>query len=84
MKHPASLGRPGARVWADVRPVVGEMLAGVLTRGAATYSEDLLLVMERHAFTEEAYFTFPTARSSEPTAGRTGCSLPSPRPPPGC
>ncbi|HEV7210378.1 MAG TPA: SpoIIE family protein phosphatase [Blastococcus sp.] len=67
-KHPASLGKPGARVWADVWPVVGEMLAGVLTRGAATYSEDLLLVMERHAFTEEAYFTF----SYSPILGADG------------
>ncbi len=57
-KHPDALGRPGAAVWADVWPVVGDMLAGVLERGAATYDEDLLLVMRRHGFDEEAYFTF--------------------------
>jgi len=57
-KHPAALGQPGAQVWADVWPIVGDMLAGVLERGEATYNEDLLLVMYRHGFEEEAYFTF--------------------------
>ena len=57
-KHPASLGSPGARVWSDVWPVVGDMLDGVLRRGESTYDEDLLLVTRRHGFAEEAYFTF--------------------------
>ncbi len=57
-KHPASLGSPGARVWSDIWPVIGDMLDGVLRRGEATYDEDLLLVMRRHGFDEEAYFTF--------------------------
>ena len=70
VKHPASLGRPGAEVWSDVWPVVGGMLAGVLTRGEATYSEDLLLVMERHGFVEEAYFTF----SYSPILGGDGAT----------
>ena len=34
------------------------MLEGVLERGEATYSQDLLLMLERNGFPEECYFTF--------------------------
>lgn len=55
-KHPA-LAEPGARVWADVWPIVGPMLDSVLA-GEATWSDDQLLPMYRRGYWEEAYFTF--------------------------
>ena len=57
-KHPAALGRLGAEVWTEIWDVVGPMLRGVMRSGEATHSDDLLLVMRRHGYIEEAYFTF--------------------------
>jgi len=54
---PEALGRPFAEVWADIWndlvPLVERALAG-----EATFHEDRLLVMERHGYREETYFTF--------------------------
>lgn len=70
VKHPA-LGLPCAQVWADAWPVVGGMLTNVLDRGVPTYHEDLRLILQRHGFDEEVYFTF--AYSPIPvTGGRVG------------
>jgi hypothetical protein len=57
-RHPDALGRSAAEVWSDVWPVVGPQTEAVLNEGRATWNEELLLVMERNGFTEEAYFTF--------------------------
>jgi signal transduction histidine kinase/CheY-like chemotaxis protein len=56
-KHPASLGRPFAEVWSeiwsDVYPFVERALAG-----EATYMEKLPLLMYRHGYDEQTWFTF--------------------------
>ncbi|MGH8718119.1 MAG: ATP-binding protein [Burkholderiales bacterium] len=57
-RHPDALGRSAAEVWSDVWPVVGPQTEAVLNEGRATWNEELLLIMERNDFTEEAYFTF--------------------------
>ncbi|WP_437907065.1 ATP-binding protein [Sorangium sp. So ce327] len=57
MKHPASMGAPAAEVWAEVWDVVGPMAQGVLDGGPATWSEHLLLPVQRRGFVEETYFT---------------------------
>ncbi|WP_434382424.1 ATP-binding protein [Melittangium boletus] len=61
-KHPGALGAPGLSraVWGDpdTRAVIEPMLRGVLTRGEATWSADQQLILERHGFREEVYFTF--------------------------
>jgi len=57
-KHPGALGRPASKVWAEIWHVVGPMAEGVLAGEPATWSEDLLLLMNRHGLVEEAYFTF--------------------------
>ncbi len=57
-KHPESVGQPAGACWAELWPVIGPMLDGVLRRGDATFSADLLLLMDRHDYTEETYFTF--------------------------
>ncbi|HEY9242594.1 MAG TPA: SpoIIE family protein phosphatase [Streptosporangiaceae bacterium] len=56
-KHPA-LDKRGEEVWADVWPIVGPMLDGVLKTGLPTWSENLLLPMTRHGYWEETYFTY--------------------------
>ncbi|MCW2743150.1 MAG: Serine phosphatase RsbU, regulator of sigma subunit [Blastococcus sp.] len=70
-RHPFALGRPATAVWADIwadlAPMVDEVMAG-----RATYSEDLPLVMTRHGFEEETYFSFsfsPIVEPGGPVAG---------------
>jgi PAS domain S-box-containing protein len=58
IKHPGALGRPGREVWHEIWDIVGPMLQGVVERGEATRSDDLLLLLERHGYPEECYFTF--------------------------
>jgi signal transduction histidine kinase len=57
-KHPGWLGRSGRECWKEIWSTVGPMLDGVFATGEATWSEDLLLVMDRNIPHEENYFTF--------------------------
>ena len=57
-KHPGALGEHGAKVWAEIWPIVGPMLAQVMSQGEATRSRDLRLHIDRHGYLEEAYFSF--------------------------
>jgi PAS domain S-box-containing protein len=57
-KHPQWLGRSGRACWSDIWETIGPMLDGVMRDGRATWSEELLLFIERHLPREEAYFTF--------------------------
>jgi signal transduction histidine kinase len=57
-KHPGWLGRSGQECWKEIWSTVGPMLDGVFETGVATWSEDLLLVMDRNLPREETYFTF--------------------------
>jgi PAS domain S-box-containing protein len=56
-KHPA-LDKPGAQVWSEIWHIIGPMLDGVMSTGEATWSEDLLLPMNRHGYWEETYWTY--------------------------
>ncbi|MGZ3677949.1 MAG: ATP-binding protein, partial [Ktedonobacterales bacterium] len=58
VKHPASLGAPGWRVWPEIWHIIGPMLEGVLGEGKATWSDDQFLPLERSGYAEECYFTF--------------------------
>ncbi|MFI1912953.1 SpoIIE family protein phosphatase [Nocardia sp. NPDC020380] len=57
-KHPAALGRRGSEVWWDIWSEIGPMLAGVLTTGEATWSDDLMLALVTAGRPVERYFTF--------------------------
>ena len=57
-KHPAALGQPAARCWAEAWAELGPLAASVLAGEGATYSQDQLLFMQRHGYTEESYWTF--------------------------
>ncbi|GII76995.1 histidine kinase [Sphaerisporangium rufum] len=56
-KHPA-LAKPGPEIWPEIWPTVGPMLDSVMASGEATWSEDLLLPMNRHGYLEETYWTY--------------------------
>jgi PAS domain S-box-containing protein len=57
-KHPDALGRPGMEVYPEIWDVIGPMLERVLATGEATWSADLLLLLERNGYPEETYHTF--------------------------
>lgn len=57
-KHPDALGKSGRDVWEEIWEQIGPRADAVLLRGESTYDESLLLLMERHGYTEETYFTF--------------------------
>ncbi|WP_433042037.1 PP2C family protein-serine/threonine phosphatase [Dactylosporangium sp. CS-033363] len=67
-KHPAALGQPAAKVFAEIWDEIGPMLAQASSGGGATWVEDLRLDMRRHGFLEETYFTF----SYSPVVGADG------------
>ena len=70
-KHPWALGRPAPEVWPeiwqDIEPLVTRALAG-----DPTWSDDLLLFMERHGFPEEVYFTFSYSPIRDESGGIGG------------
>src|SRR5262245_17600852 len=57
-KHPNALGQPAPEVWREIWSEVGPRIERVLSSGEATYDEALLLMVERHGYLEETYFTF--------------------------
>jgi PAS domain S-box-containing protein len=57
-KHPGALGRPFSEVWREIWDVVGPMADTVMTRDEGTYVEAQMLIMERHGYQEETYYTF--------------------------
>ncbi len=57
-KHPAALGAPARVVFAEIWDDIGPMLRSVRAGHGATWMQDMRLLMERHGFLEETYFTF--------------------------
>jgi PAS domain S-box-containing protein len=67
-KHPWTLGRPAREVLTDMWEVFRPMLDGVLSTGAATWSDDLLLVLDCDGVPQERYFSL----SCSPLRGDDG------------
>ena len=57
-KHPWALGQKCCDCWAEIWDTIGPMLDGVVDSGQATWSDDLLLMLCRHSYPEECYFSF--------------------------
>ena len=57
-KHPEALGQRAMECWSEIWNVVGPLYQQVMRKGESTWSDDLLLVMDRYGFLEETYFTF--------------------------
>src|SRR5262245_33378492 len=53
-----ALGRPTSQVWREIWDAIGPMLAKAMTENEGTYVEEQLLIMERHGYREETYYTF--------------------------
>jgi PAS domain S-box-containing protein len=57
-KHPWALRQRCCDCWAEIWDTIGPMLEGVVQSGEATWSNDLLLVLNRYGYAEECYFSF--------------------------
>jgi len=57
-KHPGALGAPVEQVWPELWDYIGPLFATVMSTGVPTWHEDERLVIERHGFPEECFFTF--------------------------
>src|SRR5579871_162581 len=57
-KHPAALGQPASVVWREIWDQVGPRAEQAMRGNQGTYDEALLLIMERHGYQEETYYTF--------------------------
>src|SRR5690606_7961651 len=57
-KHPDALGQPVATVWREVWDEIGHMLSTAMSGDYGTFVEKQLLIMERHGYPEETYYTF--------------------------
>jgi signal transduction histidine kinase len=67
-RHPSALGKPFREVWPEIWHTIGPMADTVMTRDQGTYVEAQLLIMERHGYQEETYYTF----SYSPVPGDDG------------
>jgi len=57
-KHPEALGQPASLVWREIWDQVYPRARSAMSMNEGTYDEALLLIMERHGYAEETYYTF--------------------------
>ena len=57
-KHPWALGQCCRDCWSEIWDTIGPMLDGVVNSAQATWSDDFLLMLQRHGYAEECYFSF--------------------------
>jgi PAS domain S-box-containing protein len=57
-KHPQALGQPTSVVWREIWEDIGPLLSTALGGIEGTYVEAQRLIMERHGYPEETYYTF--------------------------
>ncbi|GHA80007.1 PAS domain S-box protein [Cognatilysobacter bugurensis] len=57
-RHPAAFGQPASEVWHEIWDIVGRQANAVMTHGEATWNERVLLMLERHGYVEETWFTW--------------------------
>ncbi len=54
----AALGARGRDHWAEIWPIIGPQIEGVLERGEATWHQDQLVPIERNGRVEDVYWTY--------------------------
>jgi signal transduction histidine kinase/CheY-like chemotaxis protein len=57
-KHPDALGRPFRDVWPEVKKVLMPLIDVPFNGGAASWTDDILLEVNRHGYLEESHFAF--------------------------
>jgi hypothetical protein len=54
----AALGACGHEHWAEIWPIIGPQIEGVMTRAEATWHENDLVPIERNGHLEEVWWTY--------------------------
>jgi signal transduction histidine kinase len=57
-KHPWALGRPTSVVWQEIWGDIAPLLGTAMRGDEGTFVESQLLIMRRHGYEEETYYTF--------------------------
>ena len=57
-RHPAILGMPAKKAWADIWDTIGPMIQQVLDGGESVWHDDQLIPIYRNGRMEEVYWTF--------------------------
>jgi signal transduction histidine kinase/CheY-like chemotaxis protein len=57
-RHPGALGQDGQTCWAEIWPVIGPEIEGVLRSAQGTFHEDALVPIFRNGRMEEVYWTY--------------------------
>ncbi|HEX5202338.1 MAG TPA: SpoIIE family protein phosphatase [Actinoplanes sp.] len=55
-KHPAFLGQPARKMWAEVWHLLKDIFGGVMATGTSYFGTDHRFTLERYGFPEETYF----------------------------
>jgi PAS domain S-box-containing protein len=71
-KHPQFLGQSAKDCWLEIWDVIGPLADSVLNTGQPTWSDNLLLIMDRYGYLEETYFTFSYSPIRDETGGVGG------------
>ncbi len=74
-RHPRYFGAPYRECWPETYPVIHPWMQQVL-RGEVIQVEKLLVVLTRHGFAEEAYFTFTFSPLRDDTGAVAGILQP--------
>lgn len=70
-KHPQALGLSFAEIWNEIWDDLNPLIEKAL-QGQATWSDDQNLIMKRHGYKEETYFTFSYSPVRDETGGVGG------------
>ncbi|MEO6886706.1 MAG: PAS domain-containing protein, partial [Jatrophihabitantaceae bacterium] len=57
-KHPEGIAQPAKQCWAEVWDELAPFVNRVIEAGESTFTENMLLLLERHGYLEETYWTF--------------------------
>jgi signal transduction histidine kinase len=71
-KHPEAFGQAAPVVWREIWDQVGPRAASAMRNDEGTYDEALLLIMERHGYPEETYYTFSYSPAPNDQGGTAG------------
>jgi PAS domain S-box-containing protein len=67
-KHPKSMGQPASECWKEIWHIIGPMIKAPFRGGPATWSDDLLLVINRKGFMEETHWKVSYSPIPDPFA----------------
>jgi signal transduction histidine kinase/CheY-like chemotaxis protein len=57
-RHPSAIGQRGRECWAEIWPIIGPQIEGVMQRAESTFHEDHLVPIFRNGRMEEVYWTY--------------------------